>query len=163
MIYKFHFDFDWVVLKPICEELISIEKSQMNLVNNGKTSYVNDTHPHNIDEFKRYYKLLTTMLNTHFIGNSWVNVHYSGGKTIEHNHPNVDIIAAAYLHMPENGGYFEYEENLKWKEIPTTSGDVIIFPGTLNHRTQINKSLEDRWVLTTNLILKNNEANLLKP
>jgi hypothetical protein len=159
MIYKFHFDFDWVKLKPICEELIDIEKSQMNLVNNGKTSYVNDIHPHNIDEFKPFFKLLTFTLNTHlfnsthFIGNSWVNVHHSGGKTIEHNHPNVDTVAAAYLHMPENGGYFEYKENLKWKEIPTISGDVLIFPGTTNHRTQINQSSEDRWVLTTNLII----------
>ena len=78
---------------------------------------------------------------------------------IRKNHTDFEWIGSETVVKELN----EYEENLKWKEIPTTSGDVIIFPGTLNHRTQINKSLEDRWVLTTNLILKNNEANLLKP
>ena len=122
-IYKLHFDFDWTKLKPVCEELIDIRESRMNLVKKGKTSYVNKTHPHTIEEFKPFYDWLTSKLNdVFFIGNSWVNVHYPDGKTIEHNHPNVDLVSAAYLYMPENGGFFEYKENSQWKQIPTEIG-----------------------------------------
>jgi hypothetical protein len=54
-----------------------------------------------------------------------------------------------------------------WKEVPAITGDVLVFPGWLKHRTQVNNahsklliddngvgreenSSEDRWVLTTN-------------
>jgi ectoine hydroxylase-related dioxygenase (phytanoyl-CoA dioxygenase family) len=37
-----------------------------------------------------------------------------------------------------------------WKEIPTVTGDVLIFPSWLRHRTQVNNSNEKRWVLTSN-------------
>jgi len=154
-IYKLHFEFDWAKLNPICDELINIEKAEMNLVRNGKTSYLNELSPHNMEEFKTFYNWLSKKIgNTFFIGNSWINVQKKGGYTIEHNHPNVDMVAAAYLRIPYNSGYFEYKENLDWKSLPTINGDVIIFPGKLEHRTQVNNSTEDRWVITTNLILK---------
>lgn len=73
------------------------------------------------------------------------------------------LVASTYLNIPENSGYFEAkdplenlksfyyrnEQNWSWKEIPTISGDVLIFPGWLKHRTQQNKSGKDRWVLTS--------------
>lgn len=156
-IYKLHFDFDWAKLKPICYELINIEKAQMKLIRNGKTSYSNEHSPHNMEEFKPFYTWLSKKIGDRFfIGNSWINVQNTGGYTIEHNHANVDMVSAAYLSIPKNSGYFEYKENLEWKPLPTISGDVIIFPGKLEHRTQVNNSTEDRWVITTNLILKDN-------
>jgi len=153
-LYKLHYNFDWDKLKPVCEELVNIEKAQMNLVRNGKTSYVNEIHPHTMDEFKPFYDWLSiSMGNEFFIGNSWVNVHHPGGSTIAHDHPNVSMVSAAYLSIPNNSGYFEYKD-VTWKELPTVSGDVIIFPGWIEHRTQINNSSEDRWVITTNFIAK---------
>jgi ectoine hydroxylase-related dioxygenase (phytanoyl-CoA dioxygenase family) len=46
----------------------------------------------------------------------------------------------------------QYDDELYgWKQIPAVSGDVILFPGYLRHRTQANKNPnEKRWVLTTN-------------
>jgi ectoine hydroxylase-related dioxygenase (phytanoyl-CoA dioxygenase family) len=63
------------------------------------------------------------------------------------------MVSAAYLSIPDNSGYFEYKD-VTWKELPTVSGDVIIFPGWIEHRTQTNNSSEDRWVITTNFIAK---------
>jgi ectoine hydroxylase-related dioxygenase (phytanoyl-CoA dioxygenase family) len=48
-------------------------------------------------------------------------------------------------------GEFYYDDpNWMWKEIPTVTGDVLIFPSWLRHRTQVNNSNEKRWVLTSN-------------
>lgn len=153
--YKLHFDFDWEKLKPVCEELINIEKAKMPLIKHGKTSFANIKCPHNMDEFKSFYDWLTKNIgNDFFIVNSWVNLHSPGGSTMEHIHDNVSLVAAAYLNIPENSGYFEYKDNSEWKEMPTVSGDVLIFPGKTTHRTQINNSSEDRWVITTNFIAK---------
>lgn len=153
--YKLHYNFDWDKLKPVCEELVNIERSQMPLVKNGKTSFANKNSPHIMAEFEPFYTWLSMNIgDAFFIGNSWVNVHHPGGSTTEHHHANVSLVAATYLHIPENSGYFEYKEDSEWKELPTVSGDIIIFPGIINHRTQTNNSSEDRWVITTNFIAK---------
>jgi hypothetical protein len=73
--------------------------------------------------------------------------------------------------MPPNGGWIEFkdpleyckgyfpttadDEILNWKAVPTKTGDVVMFPGWLRHRTQENKSNENRWVITTNYICTN--------
>ncbi len=103
----------------------------------------------------------------HFVSNSWVNIHNKTGVTNDHNHACTSIVVAAYLNMPENCGYFECKDPLEyhkamlpihyghlWRQIPTISGDVLIFPGWLIHRTQPNMSDGNRWVLTTNLMQK---------
>jgi ectoine hydroxylase-related dioxygenase (phytanoyl-CoA dioxygenase family) len=50
-----------------------------------------------------------------------------------------------------------------WTEIPVVSGDILVFPGWMKHKTQENKSGEERWVLTTNFDQQFDEAgNFLK-
>mgnify|MGYP003333825085 FL=1 len=101
----------------------------------------------------------------YYVSNSWVNVHNKNGITGEHNHACTSIVVAAYLNMPENGGNFLCKDPLEyhkamlpvhsahlWRQIPTISGDVLVFPGWLIHKTQPNLSDQDRWVLTTNLM-----------
>ena len=46
----------------------------------------------------------------------------------------------------------QYDDELYgWKQIPAVSGDVLLFPGYLRHRTQANTNPnERRWVLTSN-------------
>jgi hypothetical protein len=91
------------------------------------------------------------------------------------NYPNTMFVAATYLNMPKRGGYFECKDPLEyhkcgynhedqswmWKEIPTISGDILIFPGWLQHRTQPNLSNEKRWVLTTNFYQEPEADNTL--
>lgn len=177
-IYKIHYEFDWDKIAPICHELISTTPHGPTLVKNGHTSHQNKKQPHKIKEFSNYFDWLKFMVtdiarkgmgysqvyHDYKISNSWVNVHEEGGITQAHNHANTFMVAAAYLRMPQNGGYFMAKDPLEyvksgfyfddpewmWKEIPTITGDVLIFPGWLKHKTQENKSDEKRWVLTTN-------------
>ena len=105
------------------------------------------------------------------IYNSWINLHIPGGSTEAHNHGPSVVAVSTYLYMPKDGGYIEFYDPLEyhkahlprviddqqsnWKVVPTVTGDVILFPGWLKHRTQKNKSNENRWVLTTNYICTN--------
>ena len=152
----------------------------MSLVTNGHTSHQNKKQPHRIKEFKPYFDWLHFMVaeiakngmgysklyHNYKLTNSWVNVHEKGGLTSTHNHSNTFLVAAAYLRMPENGGYFECKDPLellnssgyhnssiwRWKTIKTISGDILVFPAWLIHKTQENNTDEGRYVLTTNFI-----------
>jgi uncharacterized protein (TIGR02466 family) len=178
LVHKLHYDaFDWTKLKPICNHLIDNTEREVYLVKEGKSSVFNRRQPHNIAEFKPFYDWLQPLvrqiivhsagyakLYKYGIGNSWVNVHNEGGQTSPHNHPDAMFVAATYLQMPKDAGFFECKDPLEyhkclnnhetpdwmWKEIPTVTGDVLIFPAWLQHRTQKNLSGRDRWVLTTN-------------
>lgn len=176
--FKVHYDFDWNFLYPICNDLVTNTPVGLSLVSNGHTSHQNKTQPHKLPEFKSYFTWLKQVVtdiaiqgmgysnayHKYTISNSWCNVHYPEGKTHAHNHSNTFMVAAAYLKMPENGGYFMAHDPLEqvksfyyhdnpewmWTEIPVISGDILIFPGWMKHKTQENKSNEERWVLTTN-------------
>jgi uncharacterized protein (TIGR02466 family) len=183
LVIKSHFDFDWKKLEPICEDLINTTKIKTFLeFGDAMSSAPNrKRQPHLVKEFTEYYKWLEPIaqhiihkewtLNTHFqyfISNSWVNVHGRGGYTRVHTHGPCTLTTAAYLNLPENGGYIEYldpleqiklyhmkdfdEEEFNWKKVEAKTGDVLIFPGWIKHRTQPNESDEKRWVLTTNYI-----------
>ena len=170
-IFKLNFEFDWDVLKPICEDIVVNEGAR-------STSQRNIAKPHyHIKEFKSYYDWLIPWVSNlanmkmaydeypmqYFITDSYVNVHRSGAQASEHNHACNSIVVAAYLNMPDNSGYFEAKDPLEyhktnlpissekiWSTIPTKTNDVLVFPSWLQHRTQPNLSNEDRWVLTTN-------------
>jgi uncharacterized protein (TIGR02466 family) len=176
-IFKSHYDFDYENVIPKCKELLYSAPSEFGLVTKGGSSHQNAKQPHEIPELKEYFDWLRNMVievatkgmgyfsdfHDIILTNSWVNLTNSGGKTLGHKHPNTFLVVSTYLHMPENGGYFEAKDPLEdlksfyyrnnpdwyWKEVPTKSGDLLIFPGWLKHRTQENKSSEDRWVLTT--------------
>ena len=50
-IFKLNFEFDWNILKPICEDIIVDEGAR-------STSQKNFAKPHNIKDFKPYYDWL---------------------------------------------------------------------------------------------------------
>jgi uncharacterized protein (TIGR02466 family) len=184
LIIKVHYDgFDFKKLEPICNDLISTTNIKTHLeIGNAASSAPNKNKaPHIMNEFKEFYKWLDNIaqhiilnewsLNKHFqyfISNSWVNVHDTGGYTRIHTHGPCTLTTAAYLNLPENGGYIEFldplehiklyhmknfdEEQFNWKKVEAKTGDVLIFPGWIKHRTQPNESDENRWVLTSNYI-----------
>jgi hypothetical protein len=189
-LFKLHFEFDWQKLEPICEDLINnTEFKDATQLKEGHTSQYNNVKPHQMDEFAPFYSWLMSCIPSiakasighrshklmeendtimdYYVSNSWVNVHNQNGLTTEHNHSCTALVVAAYLNMPENGGFFECKDPLEyhksmlsisnahlWRQIPTISGDVLVFNGWLKHRTQMNQSNENRWVLTTNLMQK---------
>jgi len=97
---------------------------------------------------------------------SWVNRHGNGAYTGEHTHRGAHIIAAYYLHVPENSGRLmvrdplEYHwggmpSNLRgtddfWYPINISTGDLIFFPAWLPHKTEVNNSNDDRYVMSIN-------------
>jgi len=105
---------------------------------------------------------------------SWINVHPQGAYTDEHMHHGVLMAVAAYLHVPKNGGnllvknpltpykfsepthrdYFSdhiSESGLEWTPIKVETGDVLFFPGWLQHKTEKNMSKEFRFVMSWNI------------
>jgi uncharacterized protein (TIGR02466 family) len=188
LVIKVHYDgFDFSKLEPICKNLIETTKINASLeIGDAFSSAANRfKNPHFIKEFSDFYKFLDPIaqhviknewsLNSHFkytISNSWVNVHGNGGFTKSHIHGPTALTTAAYLQLPENGGFIEFldplesikayhmkeydEEQFNWKIVPAKTGDILIFPGWLRHRTQPNASDASRWVLTTNYVSSQN-------
>jgi hypothetical protein len=100
--------------------------------------------------------------------NSWINCHPPGAKSTQHEHGNVDIVVSAYPKFPKNSGRIEFKDpleyhwhgyptagdrNVFWKPVELQEGDVVFFPGWIKHRTEVNESNENRYVLTINFKL----------
>lgn len=113
------------------------------------------------------YKLSNTV--DYVIGNSWVNRHGNNGQTIEHCHGLSSLSCVAYLKLPENSGFTEFKdphygfrslhersdrdaELNEWCEIPVIEGDVLFFPGWMQHRSQPNHSNYPRWIISSNYV-----------
>ena len=104
------------------------------------------------------------------ISQSWINKHPPRGVTMEHHHQNVQVACACYLQVPEHSGslmiqnplqiykmgeplnYSYYDEGMDWMEIPVKTNDILFFPGWLKHKTGINRSLDDRYVMSLNIM-----------
>jgi uncharacterized protein (TIGR02466 family) len=113
------------------------------------------------------FNLVDTM--PYWVEKSWCNVHLNGGYTKAHAHGMSALSIVAYIDLPENSGYLEVKDphyDLKnihkrnntdtdedeWAVIPAVTGDVIFFPGWLQHRTQPNSSDKERWIVSTNYV-----------
>ena len=136
--------------------------------------------PKDWDEFKEYYSTMNYIQNLlcekwgynpkwdRLISESWMNRHPKGAWTAEHHHQNTMFATTAYLNMPENGGHFMiknpllemkkaeptdqayWNEEKYWAPVEVETNDVLVFPGWLTHKTQVNESDEDRYILSTN-------------
>jgi hypothetical protein len=142
------------------------------------TNQKNPPHQHPL--FKDFYlwqheiaveilfgQLLLESYMPYWTTNSWVNLHKKGGFTYPHAHGMCSLSIAAYLQMPEDGGFIMFKDphfDLRsiqrkntqpgsleeYQPVPAVTGDVLFFPGWLQHQTQANQSDNDRWVITTN-------------
>jgi len=98
---------------------------------------------------------------------SWINEHPTGAWTSEHNHRGANFSLAYYLHVPENGGNIMFRDPMEyhwgnangtqdrgvdeiWYPAPVKTGDLVLFPGWLYHKTEKNNSLHPRYVLSMN-------------
>lgn len=106
-----------------------------------------------------------------FVHMSWVNLHPPGAWTAEHDHGSVPLAMVIYLKKPENSGNLEVCNPMSyhwsgtprtiekdcnqalWREIPVTTGDIVMFPGWLLHKTGVNLSNENRIVMSMNVRL----------
>jgi len=137
--------------------------------------------PHAWDEFEEFRPWLFDKVNDVWetwrlapmnknLSESWINVHPPGAWTAEHHHQNVTVAVAAYLHVPKNSGrfmiknplsiyklgeplnYHYYDDGHEWCPISVETGDVLFFPGWLTHKTEVNNSNKDRYVMSLNIM-----------
>jgi hypothetical protein len=140
----------------------------------GVSSSSDANYPHNWEESKDFLNWLRPYSDlvwsrwgypsvNRMFTNSWANLHPSGAWTDTHNHGLTKQVIVLYLDQPENGGNLELQNPLfyhwqgyfqgqpEWIEVPVQTGDVIIFPGWLLHRSQKNNSDSNRMVMSFNL------------
>ena len=133
--------------------------------------------PHNQECMKTFHEWLGPRLNWVWgqfgyfgaeseISQSWFNRHIKGGQTKEHTHNCIEMVVASYLQNDGEGqGNIEIKDPLEyhktgypydaekeiWKEVKCPTGTVLIFPGWLNHRSQVNNVGGERMVMTYNI------------
>jgi hypothetical protein len=100
------------------------------------------------------------------IHRSWANIYPQHAYAEEHNHGDVAMAVILYLHQPRDGGnlevhnpnfyhwqgYSQTDPTKGWTEVPVKNGDVVIIPGWMMHRSQPNQNLQQRIILSFNLI-----------
>jgi uncharacterized protein (TIGR02466 family) len=113
--------------------------------------------------------LMLSQQYDYVVGNSWVNLHGNTGKTVAHCHGLAALSTVAYIRLPDNSGLTEFKDpwfDLKslhersdsdvglkeWASVNAIEGDVLFFPGWLQHRSQPSNSSNNRWILSSNYI-----------
>jgi uncharacterized protein (TIGR02466 family) len=179
VIWKGHYDGDLSGLKDHALRLLSTSKKLNDGLerDGGKSSSSDPNAPHSWTECRPFVEWLVEPTSTVWdnwqlnkqqprqIGSSWVNIHPKGAWTAEHQHGSSAMVVVLYINQPQGGGNLEILDPLLynwssvpgrlkgvvWREIPVQTGDVVIFPGWVMHRTQKNTSDEDRVVASFNI------------
>ena len=166
-------------LKDQIPENVALEKDGgLSSVAYSKTTH---DHPHMWEELKTFRKWAHDILNEAtrkwMIGgvpyrpvDSWINKHERGAWTDEHNHKGPGFVVTYYLSVPENSGRILFRDPLEyhwgssygmqdggnrtlWYPIDIRTGDIVLFPGWLYHKTEASQSDEPRYVMSTNFDL----------
>lgn len=180
LVWKFRYEFNWQALESRIHDLFSLVDQNSSLEQGDAVSTVTlpeHLQPHMwlelkdfqerlglaIDDIKKEYQFVDKKSR---VIQSWINRHGLGGKTIEHSHNRVTFATAAYLKCPPHTGNIVFRDPLEYhnslfpiypeessiKEIEVTTNDVLIFPGWLKHYVTENKTTEQRYVLTLNIL-----------
>jgi uncharacterized protein (TIGR02466 family) len=101
----------------------------------------------------------------------WTNVYKKDSFIDMHSHSPIQMTASFYLQQPADGGNLAFEHPMMqlmkhqpyehaliryhseaWEhDVPVKTGDLVLFPGYLNHRTRPNQSDSDRIIIGANL------------
>jgi uncharacterized protein (TIGR02466 family) len=101
------------------------------------------------------------------IDQCWSNIHYERSVTLQHSHSLFPIVATVYIKAEKNSGDLvlvnpmEYGlthipygvpiENKTETSIKISTGDLVLFPGWVRHKTQENLSNSPRIVMSFNI------------
>jgi uncharacterized protein (TIGR02466 family) len=178
LIWKGHYDGDLTGIKERIQVLFNTStKLNSGLERDGGVSSSSDpSAPHTWKESIQFLNWLiepTAQVWQHWgfpeaalrVVASWANRHPTGAWTEEHQHRSVPLVAVLYVDQPDSGGnleicdplFYHWNYSMKpsgdnWREIKVQTGDILIFPGWINHRTQKNQSDQDRYVISFNVI-----------
>jgi hypothetical protein len=158
---KRQFDFSKILdIDQFNQQFEQIPKNNVSLEIGESLSSVGYLQPHTLPEFKNFFPFLKEIYRLFYpeqtdpegcITRSWTNRHLRTGQTTEHRHEGVELVLSCYLNVPENSGAFEFYYNGQWHTVPVQSNDVLIFSGTLLHRTEVSQSDLPRIVVTMNI------------
>jgi uncharacterized protein (TIGR02466 family) len=99
----------------------------------------------------------------------WANIYKQGSFIESHTHAPIHMTASFYLQMPDGGGNIAFDNPnttlLKYQpyaldairygqfehEVTVETGDLVIFPGWLAHKTKPNGSVQDRIIIGANI------------
>jgi uncharacterized protein (TIGR02466 family) len=108
-----------------------------------------------------------------FLYEHWANRYPPGAFIDIHNHAPIPLTASFYLKKEPDAGDLVFENPLETTlkhqpyaklhnrdqyhalfdyNVEIAEGDLVIFPGWLNHRTQCNRSDSDRIILGANIV-----------
>jgi uncharacterized protein (TIGR02466 family) len=169
------------ILPGLEDIFLKAEKNNQRNIKQGVSSFDIISDLHTQDTYKTlvefinchaqvYWKTLgySTKLNP-VIRHMWANRYNSNGYIELHNHSPINIVGTFYLkkqadvanivlehpnhillnHQPIAYGPTAYKQFEQ--EINTESGDLLMFPGYLQHRTLVNTSTEDRIIIGFNI------------
>lgn len=122
-----------------------------------------------LDHCRFYWKILDIDQRLEpKIDQCWANVHKDRSMTLEHSHSLYPIVATFYVKAEPNAGnlvlknpmeygltHIPYSVPIEQKiesNIKIKTGDLILFPGWIRHKTQENYSYTDRIVMSFNII-----------
>ena len=117
--------------------------------------------------------------NVSMIIEGWKNINAPGNFNVKHNHPRSNLSGVLWIRAPKNSGnivftspqFFDrfneldsYTEEFKYNSncymtyyFPPTEGRILLFPSSLEHEVEENKSDEDRISYSFNIKLINEE------
>jgi hypothetical protein len=187
-IYKTSYNFDFKMLQPIFEKMVDLKKQDHLEEGNTLTSWYSKVTPIDLDELNNFYEFITPIFNDvlinkwgypkendYLISNAWVSKYGKGGYIKPHAHDDITAVICAYIKIPKDTSntmfrdpYYETKQHMStkddrwlWNEIKCTDNDVLIFQGGIVHKTEPNQSNENRWIMTTNIITKKKNINLI--
>ena len=126
-----------------------------------------------LTEAKKFWKEMEYTETGCKMFKSWANKYPHNSFIDSHNHAPISLTASFYLQKPENSGDLVFENplnsilkyqpykqltdlsnyhNLFDYKLSVSEGDLIIFPGYLNHKTTVNLSRADRITIGFNII-----------
>ena len=94
------------------------------------------------------------------LNNMWFNINHTGCYNSQHTHPGCPLAGVLWIDFPQNSGEFTFHHHdnhslaelqvTTWSYEPT-AGMMMLFPGSLAHHVDENRSREPRYSLAFNL------------
>ena len=122
---------------------------------------------------------LPMLENVSMIIEGWKNINEPGNFNVKHNHPRANLSGVLWIKTPKDSGnivftspqlFNKFQELDSYKDefrynsnsymtyyFPPTEGIILIFPSSLEHEVEVNKSDQDRISYSFNIKLIHEE------
>ena len=173
-------DLDLTGVTAIIQDQFLSVNNTVNLEKNGGVStYSTNKNLHTLPAFQKLCDTVMYHANLYWkaldineglqpvIDECWSNKHTKGSYTDLHSHSLHPLVVSFYLAAPTNSGgivfanpmeygitHMPYNSSIEEKVNTTvyiSTGDMLIFPGWLRHKTEVSNTDDERIVITFNI------------